>query len=86
MKIRATEAMLGDLIYRRVEGMLNNFKNKRITYTEAIEFVQEFMTQARQNERTRVMNELLQKFNDYEVPLSMTANEIREIITEYLSN
>ena len=36
-----------------------------------------------EDERNTLKSELLQRFNDYETPLKMTAEEVREIISNY---
>jgi len=35
--------------------------------------------------RTETLLELLQMFNDYDVPLTMTAEQVRDILEEYLT-
>ena len=35
--------------------------------------------------RAELLLELLQVFNDYEVPLTMTAEQVRDILEEYLT-
>jgi len=41
--------------------------------------------QARAEERSILLLELLQVFNDYDVPLTMTAEQVRDILQEYLT-
>ena len=36
-------------------------------------------------ERSELLLELLQVFNDYDVPLTMTAEQVRDILGEYLA-
>ena len=35
--------------------------------------------------RSKLLLELLQVFNDYDVPLTMTAEQVRDILEEYLT-
>jgi hypothetical protein len=44
------------------------------------------MKKARLFERAILTGQLLQRFNDYETPLTMTAQEVREIIGNYQPN
>ena len=41
---------------------------------------------ARAEEKSVLLLELLQEFNDYDVPLTMTAAQVRDILGEYLAN
>jgi len=34
--------------------------------------------------KSKILNYLLQRFNDYEVPLTMTAEEVRELLNEFI--
>jgi len=43
------------------------------------------IAQARAEERSILLLELLQVFNDYDVPLTMTAEQVRDILQEYLT-
>jgi len=40
---------------------------------------------AKINHRSELLLELLQVFNDYDVPLTMTAEQVRDILVEYLA-
>jgi len=40
---------------------------------------------AKINHRSEILLELLQVFNDYDVPLTMTAEQVRDILQEYLT-
>jgi len=43
------------------------------------------LVQARAEERSILLLELLQVFNDYDVPLTMTAEQVRDILEAYLT-
>ena len=47
--------------------------------------VEYFDAIARAEERSELLLELLQVFNDYDVPLTMTAEQVRDILEEYLT-
>jgi len=40
---------------------------------------------AKINHRSEILLELLQVFNDYDVPLTMTAEQVRDILEDYLT-
>ena len=43
------------------------------------------ISQARAEERSKLLLELLQVFNDYDVPFIMIAEQVRDILEEYLT-
>lgn len=46
---------------------------------------EQFASQLQREARAELILELLQHFNDYDVPLTMTAEDVREQLTAYLS-
>jgi len=50
-----------------------------------IKIVEEVEDKARAEERSILLLELLQVFNDYDVPLTMTAEQVRDILEAYLT-
>ena len=44
------------------------------------------IAQALAKARAELLLELLQVFNDYDVPITMTAEQVRDILEEYLTN
>jgi len=55
-------------------------------FTREIESFLSFkIQQAVAEERSKLLLELLQVFNDYDVPLTMTAEQVRDIIEAYLT-
>jgi len=53
--------------------------------TKIHEAVTEERERVRVQERVELLLELLQVFNDYDVPLTMTAEQVREILKDYLN-
>ncbi len=55
-------------------------------FTREIEsFLATSIKEAVAEERSKLLLELLQVFNDYDVPLTMTAEQVRDILEEYLT-
>jgi len=44
-----------------------------------------YISQKNTEENIKLLLELLQVFNDYDVPLTMTAEQVRDILEEYLT-
>ena len=77
-----------DFIKKHVsEWMFDDGNNKLLWKDKAatVNEVLDFLAEARAEERSELLLELLQVFNDYEVPLTMTAEQVRDILEEYLT-
>jgi len=51
----------------------------------AVKVLRDELAKARAEERSKLLLELLQMFNDYDVPLTMTAEQVRDILEAYLT-
>jgi len=56
-----------------------------VTGNEIKKFLITKIQEAIAEERSKLLLELLQVFNDYDVPLTMTAEQVRDILEEYLT-
>jgi len=54
-------------------------------FGDIVKHIDESIHQARAEERSKLLLELLQVFNDYDVPLTMTAEQVRDILEAYLT-
>jgi len=67
-------------------GLCAAFTTDGYAYYEELKiFLADELAIARAEERSKLLLELLQVFNDYDVPLTMTAEQVRSILEAYLT-
>ena len=69
--------------------MVNKRPNKRLgfipNYKHIVDYIANQIAWNKKRKQGELLLELLQVFNDYDVPLTMTAEQVRDILQEYLT-
>jgi len=69
--------------------MVNKRPNKRLgfipNYKHIVDYIANQIAWNKKRKQGELLLELLQVFNDYDVPLTMTAEQVRDILEAYLT-
>jgi len=69
--------------------MVNKRPNKRLgfipNYKHIVDYIANQIAWTKKRKQDELLLELLQVFNDYDVPLTMTAEQVRDILEAYLT-
>jgi len=69
--------------------MVNKRPNKRLgfipNYKHIVDYIANQIAWSKKRKQAELLLELLQVFNDYDVPLTMTAEQVRDILEAYLT-
>jgi len=74
---------------RLIWEMVNKRPNKRLgfipIYKHIVDYIADEIAWTKKRKQDELLLELLQVFNDYDVPLTMTAVQVRDILQAYLT-